>query len=204
MAATLILAYLAGSIPVGYLVPRLAAGIDIRAFGSGNPGFTNVYRAAGVLPGVIVLVLDIGKGVLAVSLARILGGGDGAAVLAGLAAIVGHVTTPFLRFRGGKGVATAAGVFFTLVPLATAIALLVFAVIVAATRYVSVGSMSAAASLPLLVAVLPRLRGEAFRIAPFLLTLAVAVLIVLRHRANLRRLLAGTESRFSFRRNGGS
>lgn len=204
MAATLILAYLAGSIPVGYLVPRLAAGIDIRAVGSGNPGFTNVYRAAGVLPGVIVLVLDIGKGVLAVSLARILGGGDGAAVLAGLAAIVGHMTTPFLRFRGGKGVATAAGVFFTLVPLATTIALLVFAVVVAATRYVSLGSMSAATSLPMLVAVLPRIRGEAFRMAPFLLTLAVAVLIVLRHRANLRRLLAGTESRFSFRRNGGS
>ncbi|MFH1277037.1 MAG: glycerol-3-phosphate 1-O-acyltransferase PlsY [Candidatus Eisenbacteria bacterium] len=200
MILPMLLAYAVGSIPVGYLVPKLASGIDIRRVGSGNPGFTNVYRAAGAGPGVVVLVADIGKGILAVLLARSFGAGETGSVLAGLAAIAGHVTTPFLGFRGGKGVATTVGVFFTLLPLETVICLLLFGAVVAATRYVSLGSVVMAIALPLLTGLVPALRGRPFRTAHFVMAAAVAVMIVVRHRANLGRLRAGKENRFSFRR----
>lgn len=200
IALPLLMAYAVGSIPVGYLVPKLASGIDIRRVGSGNPGFTNVYRAAGAGAGTVVLAADIGKGIVAVLLARSFGAGETGSVLAGLAAIVGHVTSPFLGFRGGKGVATAAGVFVTLLPLETAICLLLFGAVVAATRYVSLGSVTAAVALPALTGVFPLLRGTPFRTAHFLMAAAVAVMIVVRHRANLGRLMAGNENRFSFRR----
>jgi glycerol-3-phosphate acyltransferase PlsY len=196
-------AFLLGSIPFGYLVPRLARGVDIRSVGSGNPGFTNVYRAAGPGLGIAVLLADAAKGVFAVLAGRALAGPNGA-VLAGLAAIAGHVATPFLGFRGGKGVATTAGVFFTLLPLEAAVVLFLFFVVVGVSRYVSLGSVSAAAALPLSIVVGDAARGRPLRVPLFLLALSAAALIIWRHRANLRRLAAGTESRFRFRRGGGS
>lgn len=199
-ALLLVAAFLLGSIPVGYILPKLIRGIDVRTTGSGNTGFTNVYRAAGVVLGTIVLVVDMGKGALAVYLARAGGGGEGLAVLAGFAAIAGNVWSPFLRFRGGKGAATAGGVFFTLIPIETAISLLLFIAVVGATRFVSLGSITAVAALPASLIVIARLRHTPVSIPALGLTLLVTVLIVLRHRSNIRRLLDGTESRFLFRR----
>ncbi|MFH1679132.1 MAG: glycerol-3-phosphate 1-O-acyltransferase PlsY [Candidatus Eisenbacteria bacterium] len=199
IAQAALAAFLLGSIPFGYLVPRVFGGLDIRSFGSGNPGFTNVYRAAGPVRGIAVLAGDVGKGILAVLLGRALGGTAGGAA-AGLAAIAGHVWTPFLRFRGGKGVATTAGVFLTLLPAETGISAAVFLVAVLATRYVSLGSMLMAATLPLSVLVLDRLRGGPPRLHHLLLVLPVSLLIVWRHRANLRRLMSGTENRFHLRK----
>jgi glycerol-3-phosphate acyltransferase PlsY len=196
-------AFLLGSIPFGYLVPRLARGVDVRSVGSGNPGFTNVYRAVGPGLGIAVLLADAAKGVFAVLVGRTLAGPNGA-VLAGLAAIAGHVATPFLGFRGGKGVATTAGVFFTLLPLEAAAVLALFVVVVGASRYVSLGSVSAAAALPLSILVGDAVRGRPLRTPLFFLALAAAALIVWRHRANLRRLAAGTENRFRFGRGGDS
>ncbi|RPJ44422.1 MAG: glycerol-3-phosphate 1-O-acyltransferase [Candidatus Latescibacterota bacterium] len=194
--------FLAGSIPFGYIVPKLARGIDIRTVGSGNPGFTNVYRALGPGLGTIVLAADVGKGVLAALAGRWLAG-ENAAILSGLAGIAGHVWPPFLGFRGGKGVAAAAGVFFTILPLEAAISLGVFLAAVLASRYVSLGSILAAATLPIAVFAFDRIRGGPARPLHLLLALTVAVLIIGRHRGNVRRLLAGTENRFSLRRRTG-
>ncbi len=199
-ALLLIAAFILGSIPVGYRLPKLLRGIDVRNTGSGNTGFTNVYRAAGAGLGITVLLADMGKGALAIYLARAGGGGEGLAVLAGLAAIAGHVWSPFLRFRGGKGVATTGGVFFTLVPIETGIALLLFLAVVGATRFVSLGSITAVAAIPVAMIVVARFRHTPVSLPALGLALLVTVLIVLRHRSNIRRLLDGTESRFLFRR----
>ena len=199
----LVVAFLVGAVPFGYIVPKLARGIDIRTVGSGNPGFTNVYRAVGTGPGLVVLLADIGKGIAAVLLGRAFGGGA-LPVVAGVAAIAGHIGTPFLRFRGGKGVATAAGVFITLLPLETAICLALFALVVGLSRYVSLGSVVAAVGLPIAVVVVARARDGALPTYELIVAALVAVIIVLRHRDNLRRLFAGEENRFSFHRRGGN
>ncbi len=199
---TLIPAYLLGSIPVGVWVSR-AAGVDIRRVGSGNPGFTNVYRSVGKLPGLIVLAGDIGKGALAVAIARRAGAGEAVLVLAGLAAVAGHVWSLFLRFRGGKGVATAAGVILCLLPLEAFVCLLLFAAVVGWSGYVSLGSISAAAALPVVTAAVALLRGDYPSLPYLLLTLLVAAVILLRHRSNITRLREGRENRFSLRRGNG-
>jgi glycerol-3-phosphate acyltransferase PlsY len=169
-------------------------GIDVRASGSGNVGATNVGRTAGVWPGVFTLVLDVAKGAVPVLVAGRYGAAPAGLALVGLSAIVGHVFSIFSGFRGGKGVATAFGVFVALTPAAAGVALLVFAVVVAATRLVSLASISAAAALPVSLALLgdlgPRFWGAA----------AVALLIVATHRDNLRRLRSGDEAPFSARR----
>jgi glycerol-3-phosphate acyltransferase PlsY len=199
IALALLAAFLVGSIPFGYLVPRWAGGIDIRTVGSKNPGFTNVYRAVGPGRGTIVLLLDVGKGVLAALLGRWLASGE-AGVFTGLAGIAGHVWSPFLRFRGGKGVATTAGVFLTILPVEAVIALVVFLLVAGSTRFVSLGSVTAAAVLPIAVFALDRLRGGEPRRLQLFLAVAVALLILWRHRTNMTRLIEGTESRFRFRR----
>jgi len=198
----LIAAFLIGALPFGYFVPKLLRGVDIRTIGSRNPGFTNVYRAVGTGPGLVVLLADIGKGIVAVLLARAVGGGA-IPVLAGIAAIAGHVWTPFLGFRGGKGVATAAGVFATLVPAATFICLGLFVLVVGLSRYISLGSVVAAVCLPIAVVVLARIRSAPVPGYELGIAVLVALLIVVRHRENLRRLFAGEENRFSFHRSGG-
>ncbi|MCY3969533.1 MAG: glycerol-3-phosphate 1-O-acyltransferase PlsY [Acidobacteria bacterium] len=195
------LSYLLGSLPWSYLIVRLHRGIDVRTIGSRSAGATNVLRASGKWAALLALLLDAAKGAAAVVLARSLEVGSWWLAAAAVAAVAGHVFPLFLGFRGGKGVATAAGVLALLVPGAALGALAVFIVMVAWKRYVSLGSISAAVALPLLVGVY--WSGGAFRVdqgvdsGPALLagTAAIAVLVVVKHRANLARLRTGTESR---------
>jgi glycerol-3-phosphate acyltransferase PlsY len=198
------LAYLLGSIPFGYLVVRLAGKGDVREVGSGGTGATNVSRRAGKWAGVLTLVLDAAKGALAVVLARWLltpdFGVSWAVAASALAAILGHVFPVWLRFRGGKGVATGLGIFLSLAPLAVLCAGVVFLAVVWATRYVSLGSMTAAAALPVCVWLVER-RAQAAAttqdLTPLLTTAVTgAAFIIFMHRANIGRLLRGTESKF--------
>ena len=196
-----IAAYLIGSIPFGYLVVRLRGGGDVRATGSGGMGATNVTRRAGKMAGVLTLLLDALKGALAVLLARALLTEDFGAnwwvAGAALASVLGHCFPVWLRFRGGKGVATGLGVFAALAPLAVLCALPVFLLVVWATRYVSLGSITATALLPLCVWLLGGYTYPLEQRAPLTSAAAAgAALIVLMHRANIGRLLKGTENRF--------
>jgi glycerol-3-phosphate acyltransferase PlsY len=182
------LAYLVGSVPFAFLLSR-RRGIDLREVGSGNVGATNVLRTSGVKTAVLAMGLDAIKGAIAVVVAQRLTGGIGAAVAAGLASVVGHIYPVWLRFRGGKGVATAAGVFAVLAPLALGIAGAAFVVAVWITRYISVGSVVGALTL-MIVAVMTDAPGGVE------VGSAVAALVILqRHRANIKRVLAGTERR---------
>ncbi|MEK7477351.1 MAG: glycerol-3-phosphate 1-O-acyltransferase PlsY [Candidatus Coatesbacteria bacterium] len=185
--------FLAGSIPFGYLVPRFLRGLDIRGHGSRNPGATNVWRVLGPGPGVLVGLLDGAKGWLAVALAIRAGAGAALSVAAALAAVAGHSWTPWLAFRGGKGVITSAGAFLRLAWLPLAGAVVAFGVVFAATRMVSAGSIVAAVLFAVLTVVLP----GPWRTPPVELAAGlIALLIVIRHRANISRILAGTEYRF--------
>lgn len=188
---SLALAFVLGSIPFSQLVARLR-GIDLRSVGSGNIGATNLARALGYGAGALGLLLDALKGATAVVLARALPGDASTPAIQSLAAVLsvaGHAFTPWLGFRGGKGVATGAGAFAVLAPLATLCSALVFAVVVSLGRMVSLASVLAAATLPVaayfLGAPRPAIAGAA----------AVAALVVARHRENLVRLVRGTESR---------
>jgi glycerol-3-phosphate acyltransferase PlsY len=182
------LAYLVGSVPFAYLLSR-RRGIDLRRVGSGNVGATNVLRTSGVRTAVIAMGLDAVKGAIAVIVAQRMTGGIGAPVAAGLASVLGHVYPVWLRFRGGKGVATAAGVFAVLAPLALGVASAAFVVAVWITRYISVGSVVGALTL-VVVAVVTDSPGVIE-----MGTAAAALVIVQRHRANLGRVRAGTERR---------
>jgi len=170
--------YVVGSIPVGFFIARAARGVDLRRAGSGNVGAANVYRTAGLALGITVMAADMAKGAAAVWLA----GSGTAAVAAGLAAVIGHIYPVWLGFRGGKGVATAAGVFGMLSPLPALAAAGVFAIIVARTRYVSLGSIVATIVLPVLEWLSPGPRGVDIGAT------AVAALILFRHRGNVMRL----------------
>ncbi|HVT45407.1 MAG TPA: glycerol-3-phosphate 1-O-acyltransferase PlsY [Thermoanaerobaculia bacterium] len=210
-------AYLLGSIPFSYLVVRLTRRADIREHGSGNVGATNVLRNFGKLAGLSALLLDAGKGWAAVALAhRIIAlpqwGGAGSPVdlvqplspldspsywigLAALLAVLGHIFPFWLGFRGGKGVATAAGVFLALDPHAIAGALIIFALVLLLTRYVSLASMLSAASMPLFLRFMV---GESFWIIVF--SVLISLTIVVRHRGNIHRLAHGTERKLGQRR----
>ena len=189
----IVVAYLVGTMPFAFLVSRRVGGADVRYAGSGNVGTANVLRTAGVPTAAFVLVLDVSKGAAAVLLAQRLGA-DGVLLAATAAAVVtGHVFPVWLRFRGGKGVATACGAFLILAPVATAVSAGVFTVVVWATRYVSVGSVSASMLLPPLVYAND---GQPSLVASIS---GVALLILYRHRANLQRLSAGCERRLGQR-----
>jgi acyl phosphate:glycerol-3-phosphate acyltransferase len=196
-----IVAYFLGSIPFGLILTKLAGGGDVRKVGSGNIGATNVARAAGPLAGILTLVLDVAKGVGAVLLAERLSK-DSATwmMIAGVAALVGHCFPVWLKFKGGKGVATAAGVFLVLSPLAFLGAVILFLLVVIFWRYVSLGSVSAAAAMPLLIYFLwaPH---HAPPISVTLGALVSAVLIIYKHRGNLQRLAEGAEAKFFFGKN---
>jgi acyl phosphate:glycerol-3-phosphate acyltransferase len=194
-ALAVTIAYLVGSIPFAYLLSR-RRGVDLRHVGSGNVGASNVLRTSGVRAAVLAMALDGVKGALAVLLAQRLMGSAGVAaggatvpVAAGLASVVGHVYPVWLRFRGGKGVATAAGVFAVLMPAALGVAGAVFLIAVWLTRYISVGSVAGAAALATAAAVSDAPAAVAAGAA------LVLVLILFRHRANVRRVIAGTERR---------
>ena len=185
-------AYLVGSIPFAYLLSR-HQGIDLRRTGSGNVGASNVLRTSGVRAAVLAMVLDGIKGTIAVLMAQVLSAGPVAAVAAACAAVVGHVYPIWLRFRGGKGVATAAGAFAVLAPEALGVAAFVFLLVVVVTRFISVGSIAGALTLTL-VAALSDVPG-AVAIGASVSTL----IIIYRHRENLTRLVAGTERRIGQR-----
>jgi glycerol-3-phosphate acyltransferase PlsY len=184
-------AYLLGGIPTGYLIARRAAGIDIREHGSGNPGAANVYRVVGRWAGWATLAVDASKGYIPVMLAK-RAWPDRPEVLIGVgaAAIVGHIWTIYLQFRGGKGVATSCGVFAALLPVPTLAAFGVFIAAVAASGHISVGSMLASATLPAAAWWL----GEPPAFTA--MGAAVAALILVKHIPNLRRLLSEKEARF--------
>ena len=192
-----IIAYLIGSIPFGYLIVRAKGGGDVRDTGSGGTGATNVSRRAGKAAGVVTLILDALKGAIAVIIAQLILKGDDTTWLpaaAAIAVIVGHVFPVWLRFRGGKGVATGVGVFLILAPLAVLFAGVIFVTVVALTKYVSLGSILAAATIPLFV----WLFVLEVDLKPVLAaSITGASLIVFAHRGNIARLLSGTEPRIS-------
>ena len=226
-ASVIVISYLLGSIPFGYLIVRATQGADVRETGSGGTGATNVSRRAGKLAGVVTLLLDALKGAAAVAIAKVIlgldvfpavqGGGDIGPPLqflsaqpdqirrdlywwvaaAAIAAIVGHIFPVWLRFRGGKGVATGVGVLLVLTPLAVVLAGVIFVLLVWRTRYVSLGSILAAVAIPLFV-----LLGNAFvqpvdHLMPILsVAMAGAMLIMFAHRENIRRLISGAENKF--------
>jgi glycerol-3-phosphate acyltransferase PlsY len=187
----IVVGYLAGSVPFAYLLAR-RRGIDVRVAGSGNVGAANVLRTTGAWRGVIVMALDMSKGIAAVTLANLLGGSSAMAV-GGAAAIVGHIYPVWLRFHGGKGVAVAAGVFTMLSPAATAAAAVLFLTIAWVTRYISLASIAATVALPPAAWIL----GSPMPVV--LAAFGSATLILFRHRANWQRLRTGTERRVGAR-----
>ena len=216
-AAAIIIAYLLGSIPFGYLIVRATQGADVRETGSGGTGATNVSRRAGKAAGVLTLVLDALKGAAAVLIAKVIFGLPVFTLstsvrphyqstfesaywwlaAAAIAVIVGHIFPIWLRFRGGKGVATGVGLFLMLSPIAVALAAVIFVLVVWRTRYVSLGSILSAAAIPLFVLVQHAFIGPVESLAPMMCAaIAGAALIVFAHRENIRRLINGNEIRF--------
>ena len=213
-ASVIVVAYLLGSIPFGYLIVRATKGADVRETGSGGTGATNVSRRAGKTAGAVTLLLDALKGVAAVAIAKVVLGlpffGEGTlagpaldnaywwvVAAAAMAVIVGHIFPVWLRFRGGKGVATGVGVFLVLTPLAVAFAGVIFALVVWRTRYVSLGSILGAVAIPLFV-ILRNVFGQPVEAFMPIMSAAMAgaMLIVFAHRQNIGRLRNGTENRF--------
>jgi len=198
--AAAFMAYLLGSIPTGFLVAR-ARGVDIRTVGSGNIGATNAFRVLGKGLGIFVLLMDALKGWVAVQIgayvvSQLLPGAalDNLRITAGIAAILGHNYTCWLHFKGGKGIATSAGVLIALVPLALVIILSIFIILFVTTRYVSVGSLAASFSLPFATWFTTHDTGLT------IVTGAMGALAILKHRKNIQRLLNGTENRIQFKK----
>lgn len=202
----IVLSYLAGSIPTSIIISKQFFGFDIRTKGSGNAGGTNAFRILGWKAGLIVILIDIGKGVLATWLfAQIRVGGEDifglepvlVQLIAGIAAILGHIWTVFAGFRGGKGVGTAAGVFLVLFPVPLLICFVIWAVVLITGRIMSVASMTAAVCLPISLFVMKMYFDQP--VHPVLLGVSVilAMLIVVTHRSNIKRLMNGTENRFA-------
>ncbi len=209
LVLVIIVAYLLGSIPFGYLIVRAKEGGDVRQTGSGGTGATNVSRSAGKAAGVLTLLLDALKGAAAVLIAMwVLSAGANReasaqtlavwwVAAAALAVMIGHIFPVWLKFRGGKGVATGVGVFLVLMPAVVGIAALIFVTIVLLTRYVSLGSIVAALSIPLLALLQHKFVSRDSDFAPLMTVAAVgALLIVFAHRENVGRLMMGRENKF--------
>jgi acyl phosphate:glycerol-3-phosphate acyltransferase len=186
-------AYVLGSLPFAWVAARCVSGVDLRRVGSGNVGATNVLRTSPRWAALLVLLLDTVKGSGAVWMAALAGGGNDVRALAGVVAVVGHVYPVWLRFQGGKGVATAFGAFVVLAPHATLAALVAFALLVWRSRYVSLGSLAAS------VILVPAAWWTTGDRAVLVAALAIGTLVVFRHRGNMRRLMAGTERRLGRR-----
>ena len=187
-----LLGYLAGSVPFAFLLAR-RAGVDVRVAGSGNVGAANVLRTTGWWRGVAVMTLDVAKGAAAIALAQFTSASGVLIAFSGAAAVIGHVYPVWLRFHGGKGVAVAAGVFGVLTPIATLVAAALFLLTVAVTRYISLGSIAAVVALP------PTAWATGEPIGVVGTAAGTGALILFRHRANIRRLRAGTERRMDVR-----
>ena len=206
VAVSLVIGYVCGSLPWGLWLGRAVRGVDVRTLGSGNLGATNVYRSLGRGIGIATLALDVAKGALPVLLVphgplgrEFPGGSEWCAIAVGAMAVVGHVWTMFAGFRGGKGVATAAGVLLSLAPMAMLYTVIVFVLTVTLTRYISLASIFGAATFPVALAVLSP-RGVHQPV--FGLGVMVALLLIVRHRDNIARLRRGEERRFSLGRGG--
>lgn len=184
-----VVAYLIGSIPFALLLARRWGGRDLHRFGSGNIGAANVLRASGVRVGIATAVLDVAKGVAGVLVAERMSNSGHASAIAGFAAVVGHIYPVWLRFKGGKGVATACGVFSVLAPVAVPVAAVAFVAATWATRYISIGSVAASLVLPMVAYA----TGSPAAIA--VSASVTAMLVVFRHRSNLQRVRVGTERR---------
>lgn len=189
---SVLLGYLAGSVPFAFLLAR-RVGIDVRVAGSGNVGAANVLRTTGTGRAIAVMALDAAKGAGAVLAVHLAAGGASIAVLAGAAAIVGHIYPVWLRFHGGKGIAVAAGVFSVLTPIATGVAASLFLITVGITRYVSLGSIAATVALP------PVAWWAGAPPAVVIAAAGTGALILFRHRTNVGRLRAGTERKMGAR-----
>lgn len=212
VAGLLVFSYLIGSIPFSFVIVKLLAGADIRDHGSGNVGATNAARAAGRAAGVVALLLDLGKGYAAAALARWVTAQPGWPLpiatdasplhsrafwiaLCGLIAVLAHMFPVWLRFRGGKGVATATGAFLAMEPLAVAAGAIIFLIVLTLTRFVSLASMLAAASIPLFFRFLTH--------APFWtinVSIVIAIVVIVKHHANIARLARGREPRIGEKR----
>lgn len=191
----LLAAYLLGAFPSSFIMGKLAKGIDLREHGSGNLGAANTFRVLGPAAAIPVLLLDVGKGFLAVRLAAMYATGEWTVLAAALIAILGHNYSIFVRFSGGKGVGTTAGVFLAMAPAALGICFLVWLVTLGVFRIVSVASMVAALLLPVTILLSNRYLGGDTGIEMVIFAALVAVLVVYKHRSNIRRLREGTESR---------
>jgi glycerol-3-phosphate acyltransferase PlsY len=194
--------YLLGSIPSAIIISRIFKGIDIRDHGSKNPGFTNVYRVLGVLPAIIVLTMDVGKGITAVLLITQISFDPvtlnliSLKILAGISVILGHVFPIFAGFKGGKGIATALGALFSLIPLEIALALVIFVAIVRITRYISLGSLSAASFIFLALLFERYYLGKNVPTELLGMIFFITIFVFFNHRTNIKRLLNGTENKF--------
>ncbi len=197
---TFVFAYLVGSIPTSFIMGKLIKGIDIREYGSGNVGATNALRVLGTKIGIITLLIDIGKGFFAVQIGKLLVSEPTNLFLigTGLFSIIGHIFTIFLKFKGGKGVATSTGVFIALSPLPVAIALVVFVITVWISKYVSLGSM-VATFIFLLVELINNIRNGFANIEILIFVFIIVIFIFIRHRANIKRIIDGNENKISFR-----
>lgn len=185
-----LVAYIIGSIPTGLLLSKAVGGVDIRTRGSGNIGATNVYRTMGRKIGILTLIGDCLKGVLPVVAARAFGFPDQIIALAGVAAFLGHIFPVFLKFKGGKGVATALGVFLAVSPLAVLCSLGVFSIVLFSWRYVSLASLTAAAMMPVFTALIDR------KPVVVAMSVVIAATVIAKHNDNIKRLRTGTENRF--------
>ena len=201
LATIIIVSYLLGSIPFGYIAGRIA-GIDIRTAGSGNVGATNVVRILGKRYGYPVFALDVLKGFGAVKISMVMSGQhlewnspEISGMVGAISSVLGHVFPPWLKFKGGKGVATAAGALLALMPIATLIGVAVWIIVFWLTRYVSLASLVATAALPIVILVIGSADGHSGRLLVYS-SVCVAALVIWRHRSNLSRLLRGTEPRF--------
>ncbi len=201
------LSYLVGSIPTSIIVGKLVKGIDIRNYGSGNPGGTNVIRVVGLGWGIFVILFDAFKGFFATYFIAKWFYGDASIlnlttlqIIAGCSAVIGHIWTIFAGFKGGKGVSTSAGMLLGIAPVDLLIALMIFVIIVALTRYVSLGSIISAILFPFVIIFTEKIlkleHSDFFTLLIF--GSLIAVLIVYRHRSNIKRLIAGNENKLIF------
>ncbi len=203
-----LISYLLGSIPTSIITGRLLKGIDIRQYGSGNAGATNVFRVLGWKAGVFVLFVDMLKGlvptiwVYQLALKGVSWPSIDLQILAGLSAVFGHIWTIFAGFRGGKGVGTGAGVIIGLAPFAVLVGLCVFVVTVAITRYVSLGSILASLTVPVTLAIQKYALHQAVPVELLIFSLFIPALIIFTHRGNIQRLLKGQENRIQLSKSG--
>ncbi len=204
LIGVILLSYLMGSFPTSIVAGKLLKGIDIRQHGSGNAGATNVFRVLGWKAGIVVLLIDMLKGfipafwIYQLAVGRVALPAVDLQIIAGLSAVFGHIWTIFAGFKGGKGVGTGAGVIIALAPLAVLVALLVFVITVALTRYVSLGSILASITVPLVVVIQKIVGHQVVPTELIVFTLFIPLLIIYTHRSNIQRLLQGNENKIQF------